>query len=350
MKTRRSMIAAALLMGVGTSFAQTGDTKTRSLAELAGYQGADREAMLLGGAKAEGPLTLYYTHQLIGRTIVETFEKKYGLKVNHWRANNESIMQRVYAENQAGRNQVDVFFGSLVDMELARRNGLLEPVNAPALKFILPEAVAPDKSWATFTLDVWMLGYNPKVIPKEALPKTYEDLLDPKWKGKLGIEGGNYQWYGALLESLGEEKGRKLFEQITSTNGITVRTGHSLLASMVASGEVPLALTLYSWNPGQLNKRGASIESAVLHPLIGHGGAAGIAKKAKNPHASVLFYDFLFEKGQQILLDAGYVPMSNQFDLPVKHEKFRFLDPRHTIQHQEKWMKAFQNDILNKSR
>jgi iron(III) transport system substrate-binding protein len=350
MNQRRSVLVAPLLLALGMSFAHAADDAKRGLGELAGYQGADREAVLLKGAKTEAPLTLYYTHQLIGRTIVESFEKKYGLKVNHWRANNESIMQRVYAENQAGKNQVDVFFGSLVDMELARRNGLLEPVNAPALKYILPEAMAQDKSWATFTLDVWMLGYNPKLIPKEELPKSYEDLLNPKWKGKLGIEGGNYQWYGALLESLGEEKGRKLFEQITATNGIAVRTGHSLLASMVASGEVPLALTLYSWNPGQLNKRGAPIESAVLRPLIGHGGAAGIAKKAKNPHAAVLFYDFMFEEGQQILLDAGYVPMSNKFDLPVKRETFRFLDPRHTIDNQDRWMKAFQNDILNRSR
>lgn len=341
-------LVPALLAG-GLALSASAQPAKRTNAQIASYMGPDREALLVQGAKAEGPLTLYYSHP-VGKNIAEGFEKKYGLKVTLWRASNEAIMQRIQAEAQAGRDAVDVFFGSQADMELASREGLLEPVSSPAHKDLLPESISPEKTWASYSLDVWTLGYNTRLLKKEDLPKTYEDLLDPKWKGKLAIESGNFQWYGSLLAEMGEEKGKKLFEQITATNGIAVRKGHSLLASLVASGEVPLALTLYTWNPEQLKRRGAPIDSAVLQPLLAHGAAAGVAKKAKNPNVSVLFYDYLLTEGQQIMLDQGYVPMSNKYDAPIKKEKFKLINPRDILKNQDKWVAEYQKQILDKAK
>lgn len=338
----------ALIAG-GVVLSASAQPAKRTNAQIATYMGQDREALLVQGAKSEGPLTLYYSHP-VGKNVAEAFEKKYGLKVTLWRASNEAIMQRIQAEAQAGRDAVDVFFGSQADMELASREGFLEAVTSPAHRDLPAEAISPEKTWASYSLDVWTLGYNTRLLKKEDLPKSYEDLLDPKWKGKLGMESGNFQWYATLLNEMGPEKGKKLFEQITATNGIAVRKGHSLLASLVASGEVPLALTLYTWNPEQLKRRGAPIESAVLQPLIAHGAAAGVAKKAKNPNAAVLFYDYLLTEGQKIMLDQDYVPMSNKYDAPIKREKYKMVDPRELLKNQEKWVAEFQKQILDKAK
>src|SRR5207244_5770902 len=90
-------------------------------------------------------------------------------------------------------------------------------------------------------------AYNTRLVKKEDLPKTFQDLLDPKWKGKLGIEANVPEWYSTVVLNMGEDKGIKFFRDLVGRNGISVRTGHSLLNNMVVAGEVPLALTVYNF-------------------------------------------------------------------------------------------------------
>jgi ABC-type Fe3+ transport system substrate-binding protein len=105
-------------------------------------------------------------------------------------------------------------------------------------------------------LTVFVQAYNTNQLKKDDLPKSYQDLLNPKWKGKLGIETEDFDWFAAVVTDMGEAKGMKLFRDIVATNGISVRKGHSLLNNMVAAGEVPLALTVYNYMPEASKKRG----------------------------------------------------------------------------------------------
>ena len=140
-----------------------------------------------------------------------------------------------------------------------------------------------------------------------------EDLADPKWKGKLGIEQEDSEWLAGIYDEIGEERAEKVFKQIAASNGISVRKGHTLLTQLVASGEVPLALTVYNYKAEQL--RQARRSNQLVHDRQRHRAAErrGCMRRAPHPHAAVLFYDFeLSEEGQRIFAEREFVPTSRK--------------------------------------
>ena len=159
-------------------------------ASLLSYSGPDRSQKLIAAAKKEGTLTLYTT--IAAKDLpafIDPFEKKYGIKVNVWRAGTDKVLQRTLTEAAARRYEVDaIHFGS-PELEALHREKILQPVNSPHHKELIAGAVPAHREWAAMWLSVWVQAYNTNLIKKEDLPKTYQDLLDPKWKGKLGIEG-----------------------------------------------------------------------------------------------------------------------------------------------------------------
>src|SRR6185503_11385317 len=143
-------------------------------------------------------------------------------------------------------------------------------------------------------------------------PKTFEDLLNPRWKDRLGIEAEDQAWFGTLLGIIGEAKGEKLFRDVVATNGISVRKGHTLLATLVASGEVPMGLTCYNYKPPQLKEKGASIDWIVLQPAIAQLHAVSVHANAPHPNAAALLYDFFLGEGQALLAKRNFVPSSKK--------------------------------------
>jgi iron(III) transport system substrate-binding protein len=325
------------------------EKRTRTVAEVATYESADRQALLLDGANSEGELSIYYTHPVI-HAIATAFERKHGIKVKLWRASSEAVIRRVIAEYRAGQNQVDVFLSTAADTEAASREKLLQEVRSPVQQELIEMALPTNRQWTAFHLDIYTAAYNTHLLKEEELPKTYEDLLDPKWKGRLAVEANDHPWFGSLLSEMGEERGRKLFEQIIAVNGLSVRKGHSLLAGLVASGEVPLALTVYSWNPEQLKRKGAPIEPLFIPPLIANAAAIGLINKAPHPNAAILFYDFLFTEGQKLMAEIGYVPTSKKVDSPARRLPVKLVDPGHALEMQDKWLKLYDDTIVKKAK
>ncbi len=204
-------------------------------------------------AKKEGTLTLYTTiAEKDLPAIIKPFEDKYGIKVNVWRAGTDKVLQRAVAETRAKKYEFDAVHFGAPEMEALSREKILAPVNSPVHKDLLPGSVPAHKEWAATILSVWVQAYNTQAVKKSELPKTYQDLLDPKWKGKLGIEAKNDDWFATVVHLMGsEEQGLKFFQDVVATNGISPRQGHTLLNNMVVSGEVPMALTVYNYLPEQ---------------------------------------------------------------------------------------------------
>ncbi|MDB5945865.1 MAG: fbpA 3, partial [Ramlibacter sp.] len=231
------------------------------------------------------------------------------------------------------------------------RETLLQEVRSPSLADLIPQAIPSHHEWVGITLDVWTAAYNTDKVRKDELPRSYQDLQDPKWKGRLGVEADDQAWFGTLLTALGEEQGAKLFNNIVATNGISARKGHSLIATLVASGEVPLALTVYNWNPEQLKARGgAPIEGLFIPPVIAQPSTIAMLKRAPHPAAAILFYDFMLSEGQQMLADNSYVVTSKKLPSPVANVTLTYIDPAHALDLQDKWLKSFQEIIIRKAR
>src|SRR5207244_7954567 len=145
--------------------------------------------------------------------------------------------------------------------------------------------------WIGDRVQIFTAAYNTRLVKTADLPKRYEDLLDPKWKGKLGIEANDHDWLSAVVTEMGEAKGLKLFRDIAAKNGLSVRKGHTLLANLVVSGEVPLALSAYAYKAEQLRKSGAPIDWFVIPPGVAPFEGASVARRASHPNAAILFFE-----------------------------------------------------------
>lgn len=348
---RMTMSAALLAATLALSPALAQDTpKMAAARELALLQGPDRQARLLEAAKGEGELSVYHVYPFLSK-VSEAFTRKYGIKVKHWRAGSEAVLQRLTNEARGGRFDVDIVQNNAPENEAAHREKLLLEVRSPLQAELVVKAVPAHREWVGITIDVWTAAYNTDKVKKEELPRTYQDLQDPRWKGRLAIEANNHAWFGALMAELGEEQGLKLFNNIVATNGISARKGHSLLTTLVASGDVPLALTVYNWNPEQLKAKGAApIEGLMLPPLMAQPSTIALLKRANNPASALLYYDFLLNEGQKMLAANSYVVTSTRLPSPIDTTQLRFIDPAKALDMQDKWLKDFDEVILKKAR
>lgn len=343
---------ALLLLGISFGIAAPGFAQPKpdqTVAGIALLQGENRLQALIEGAKKEGELNVYLVYPGVVM-ITDAFTKKYGIKVKNWRSSSENVLQRVVSEARGGRFEVDITENNAPEMEALHREKLLQQVRSPHLNDIMPQAIPSHKEWVGFTIDMFVQGYNTGKIKKEELPKTYQDLLDPKWKGRLGIEAADLHWFAYVLQELGQEKGLKLFKDIVATNGISVRKGHSLLAQLVASGEVPLALNLYGWGSDQLKQKGAPIERFNISRPIAMFGGIALLKKAPHPHAAVLFYDFMLSDGQDILSKQHSIATSNRLDVAQKTVPMKFIDPALVLDNSEKWLKIFDDVFIKRTK
>ena len=316
--------------------------------DLATYTGADREQKLLAGAKKEGELTVYTSAQAddIG-AVAKAFEAKYGVKVQMWRAGSEKVMQRAIQEARGGRHTVDVVETNGPEMEALAREKILQPVKSPHHADLIPAALRPHGQWVGTRLNVYALAYNTKQVKKDELPKSYADLTNPRWKGRLGIEAEDQDWLAGVLAQMGEQKGIQVFRDVVKTNGISVRRGHTLLTQLVVSGEVPLALTVYNYKAEQLKNQGAPIDWFVIGKAPARANGAGVAARAPHPHAALLFYDFeLSEEAQRILAKRDFVPTNRKVETPLNKVPLEVVDPKMLIDENDKWTKLFEELFL----
>jgi len=306
----------------------------------------------IAAAKKEGTLTVYTTiAEKDWPTLVKPFESKYGIKVTVWRAGTSNVLQRAVQETSAKKYDVDVIHIGSPEMEALAREQVLAPITSPAQHDLQPGSVPAHRQWAATLLSVWVQAYNTKLIKKEELPKTYRDLLNPKWKGKLGLEGKDEDWFASVVDVMGGgETGLKFFRDLASTNGLSVREGHTLLNNMVISGEVPLALNIYNYMPEQAKKKGAPIDWFALEPAIARSNGVGVARHAPHPNAARLFYDYLLGDGQQAFVNMDYVPSNTKAASPLKGIRIVQANPARSLDESDKWTALFESTVVRRTR
>ncbi len=320
------------------------------LAALATAAPAFAQDAKLAAAQKEGSLTLYTSFaEKDLPPLILVFEKKYGIKVSVWRAGSEKVLQRTLAEAAARRHEVDAIHSSALEMETLHREKILQPVTSPYSTELIAGALRPHREWVATYLSVWVQAYNTKLVKKEDLPRTFQDLLDPKWKGKLGIEANVPEWYSTVVLNMGEDKGIKFFRDLVGRNGISVRTGHSLLNNMVVAGEVPLALTVYQFMAEAAKRRGATLDWFMLEPAVARMSGIGIARRAPHPNAALLFYDFMLStEAQELLVSMEYAPTRAKVPSPLATQRFSLVDPALALDQSDKWTRSFEEVILKR--
>jgi iron(III) transport system substrate-binding protein len=316
------LIAVTLLPFAAASYAA--QSKPLSAAELVLYQGADREKILLEGAKKEGQVTFYTSNTWVAGPVSQAFEKKYPfIKANVWRSDSKALLKRLTEEVTAGRSIADVVETSPEYMSLMLREKMLQEHFSPELSAYDDEAKIKGKKgvYAWTNREIYIsLGFNTKITSPAEAPKTIKDYLDPKWKGKMSIAGTTTgtRWVGAVLEAMGHEFMVKLSAQDINVQNMS----GAALAGLVASGEVPLSPTIFNSNIFTHKQKGAPVEWRAIDPVIAGVGTSAMLMHSPHPHAALLFLDYLHSKeGQQVAMKGGLSSARN--DIGSLDQKFK---------------------------
>jgi len=337
-------LGAALWPGFGLAQSRSDAGKNR---EIYLYKGTDREKRILEGARKEREVVVYTSLNLKDSVpITEAFEKKYGVKVQLWRSSSEKVLQRAIAEARAGRFTCDILETNGPEMEAMYREQLLEEFFSPHFKDLPASAFPKHRHYVADRFNFFTIAYNTNLVKANEVPDTYEDLLHPRFVGKVGIEASDVDWFGALVKSMGEEKGIAFFRKLAAAKP-EIRSGHTLMAELVASGEIPLAATIYNHNAERLVVKGAPIRWKALKPTFGRPNAIGVTKRAPHPHAALLFSDFMLSlEGQTLLKERNRVPSSRAVDTHLNKFPFEMIDPVITLDEADRWEKLWSELFL----
>jgi iron(III) transport system substrate-binding protein len=195
-----------------------------SVEDVALLKSGNREKILVEGAKKEGKVN-FYTGLIVDqvvRPVKDAFEKEYPfLKIEFFRGNSERVAQKVLAEYQAKRYEVDVISSSAA-ATMVQRAGYMQRFYSPHLAEYPPELKDPKGFWGSTNVYFMTLGYNTRSVKPNELPKTYEDLLNPRWKGQAmwstSRGSGAPQFIGNIFISMGQEAGKAYIQKLKQQN------------------------------------------------------------------------------------------------------------------------------------
>jgi iron(III) transport system substrate-binding protein len=310
------------------------------------YEGGDRSARLAKAAREEGTLVLY-TSLATSESVPLTraFEKKYGVKVELWRSLSSQVMQRAMNEARARHFSVDVIETNAPELEALARERVTARFLSPYIADIPAWGIPAHGMWISDRVDFFVVAFNTGKVRRDELPATYEGFLDPKWKGRIGLEATDQEWVAGLSKRWGEERALRFVRSLAAMKP-DVRKGHVLLSEMVAAGDVPVSLTNYASNADSMKRKGKPIDWKPVEPVIGRPQALGLAASAPHPNAALLFADFLLSpEGQQLFNSMGRFPANQKVKSGLITFPYLMLDPVTLIDEDEKWLKVW-NELV----
>jgi iron(III) transport system substrate-binding protein len=294
----RSVLTIALLVGF-------------ALTELAFGQAQSKErAKLIEDAKKDGTVMVYVSSNASdARALEANFEKKYPfVNMEFYSSGKDALLTRYLLEARTGANLADVYQSSVFPIMNLAEKGLLAKYYSPERDAYLEALRDKDGYWHATYLNAVTMAYNSRMLKPDEVPNSYQELLQPKWKGKMGFVLSHTEWYFAMLQSMGEDKGRQFMEALSKQN-IQSRIGSSLMNQLMMAGEFPLLISQYPTGVEELKKTGAPIDWVALDPCFVY--PIGIAVTAKNSHpaAARLYVDFILsEEGQTSMRQLSRIP------------------------------------------
>jgi iron(III) transport system substrate-binding protein len=304
-----SAIAALLVLCCMVSIAQSASVEAL-YSELDKLPQQQRQRRLEEGARKEGAFVHYsVSNAELINAYVKAFMNKYPfIKADYWRGSGNQLVFRTLMEHRAGKLTADVISVGTENVMALKKAGLYARYHSPEAQFYPGEQYDKDGYFHADSLGLATVAYNHQLVKKEEAPKSYNDLLDPKWKGSLTIDLEPERVLTAWLLAWGELRTREFVQKLLA-NGTTVRRGHTLQAQLLCAGEFKIAVEIYPDAILRMKKNGcpATIVFANPTPAV-VGGNYAIYANTAHPHAAALFVDFaLSAEGSKILAGTGRV-------------------------------------------
>jgi iron(III) transport system substrate-binding protein len=268
----------------------------------------------IDAAKREGEVAYYASMNLSeANALIGEFEKRFPfIKVKLNRTGSEKLLTRILTEARAKKTFADVIQTVEFSMHIFNRRGLLARY-VPQANSLYPKDFKEEGFWTTVYYNSYVTAYNTRLVAARALPKTYDDLLDPNWKGKLMMEGTKAEWFAGMLQILGQERGLNYMRALAKQQP-SLREGHELLAQLVAAGEGVFDINIPAASVERMKERGAPIDWTALGPVPSTMVGAGVAAQAPHPSAARIFLDFLLSReGQKLMQTPGRMSARGDF-------------------------------------
>ncbi|MGN6686284.1 MAG: ABC transporter substrate-binding protein [Actinomycetales bacterium] len=314
-------------------------------AQYTSLTGKDRTDKLLADAKAAGGVVDIYTSNTDIQDLVDAFQKAYpDIKVNAFRANSETVLQRITQESQAGKPQNDVVDTNDAELRALNAQGLLTDYQGPALDN-LRDAAKGFKGWVAERFNAFVVGWNTDKVKEGDIPKKFQDLADPKYSGKLSLEVGDWDWYASMHTYLTDEQHMSddevdaLFKKIVS-NAKVVK-GHTVQGELLGAGQFAFALSVYSHTIDKAAKKGAPVAwKPAVQPVILRPNGFALMAKPRHPAAALLWADWVLTDGQKVIADSKRIPAAKNvegFDNPLSDDVTVYNVPETAIKDSQKW-------------
>jgi iron(III) transport system substrate-binding protein len=313
---RRSRAWRAIVL-LAIAMLRAGAASAQSPQDILLYAGPDREQKLVEGAKKEGQVVIYAAliQNQAMRPIAEGFGKKYPfIKLTTWRADSEDIVQKAAAEVRANNIVADVIEGTGAGEEAVEAN-IAQPYYAPAVAGFAETYRNRAGLWAPTRLSYYGIAYNTRMVPADRVPKSYDDLLDPQWKGKMAWRIGSSTGTPLFLTNLrlawGEENAKAYFDKLKDQKIVNFGAGSArTLVDRVIAGEYAIALNIFAHHPLISKGKGAPVNSQLMDPVASTAATMSVVRGLHHPYSAMLLVDYILSKeGQGLLARAEYFPV-----------------------------------------
>jgi iron(III) transport system substrate-binding protein len=213
-------------------------------------------------------------------------------------------------EQQAKQHIPDIIHTSVIETNIIKKRGALS-------RYVPNEAAAypshykdPEGYWTSVYASGTLMGFNARQVKRADAPKTYEDLLNPRWKNSLAIDANKIEWFAMLLKL----KGRSFMEKLAA-QAPSLRDGNTLVLQLLAAGEFPVGAGVYEYSVEDLKTKGAPVDWIGLEPVITYTVAASLPSRPPRPFAAKLFIEWLLSKeGQEVINQYGRVPIRDDVE------------------------------------
>jgi iron(III) transport system substrate-binding protein len=315
---RRILIAAIVFATLGGAAQLHGQTVESKLAAMETLQPAERQQKLYEAAKNEGEAIVYANMDVSAmKPLTDGFMKKYpGVKATSVHFSGAAIITRLDTEARAGKPLSDVVLsGQLGVLALIEKN-IATRYRSPAREFFSAGLKDKEGLWTAYMTNVMVSAYNTRQVKKEEAPHSVEDLLKPRWNGKLTMDSQSYVWFGTMMQYLGEEAGLRFMKRLNDQN-ITHQRGRRLMTQLVAAGEFDMAVETNLNSVLTLSKQGAPLAFAPIQPYFLSPSLVFMSANAPRPYAGALFIDYLLsETGQRIIVGTNRMPANAKVKSP----------------------------------
>jgi iron(III) transport system substrate-binding protein len=272
-----------------------------SLAPTGDLQAQSKE--VIEGARKEGQLVFYSGMPIPdAQAILLALEKKYPfIKTTFYRATGSALVSRIQTEQRAGTHAWDVMNATGFEPYALLEQGYFAKYDSGERKEFPEGHKDNDGMWATMYTTPMVVSYNSKLVAAPDLPKDYADLLSPKWKGRLGMDSSDFEWYANLRKIWGAEKARNFLEGLKKQD-VRFAQGRSMLTGLLSGGEIALLVNNFLQNVIEAKRKSSPVEFLALDPVVSAAGLVGINRLAPHPNSARLFVDFVLSREGQGLI------------------------------------------------